>query len=1061
MPAIAPVAPKAGPKLAPATPRSAPAARASSAVTPISKAPVAGPVRAPTLPAFARTAGPTRPLAALPSRTERMGAGQPLAPHVQEAIERSFQVDMSPVRVHTGALAETHAKQLSARAFAHGNDIFLGRGEHPGDVQLLAHEAAHVVQQQSGTAHQRWSDDRGDRYEREADRAAAAVQRGESFAVQERVSGPRVQRSILGDALDWIADKANIIPGFRMFTIVLGVNPVNMSAVKADGPTFLKAILEMVPGGGLIVQALDSSGIFEKVAAWMSAKIKTLGMVGSSIYDALKKFLDSLGLRDIVNLGGAWDRAKKIFTDPIERLINFATGLAKDIIDFVRTAILAPLAKLAEGTKGYPLLKAVLGHDPVTGEPVPDDTSALISGILTLAGQEEVWENIKKANALARISAWFKTAKSELVGMVMQIPAMVIGTIKSFEIMDLIVLPRAIVKVVKVFGGFVGNFIGWAGHTVWNLLEIVFDVVSPGAWSYIKKTGAALKSILKNPLPFVHNLVSAAKLGFDNFTGNIGTHLKTGLLDWLTGSLQGVYIPKALTLGELGMLAMSVLGITWAQIRGKIVKALGANGESIMKGLETGFDVVVALVKGGVKAAWELIKEKLTDLKDTVISGITSFVIDSIVHKAIPKIIAMFIPGAGFISAIISIYDTVKVFIDKLAKIIAVVKSFVDSIVAIAAGQIGGAAKRVEGALAGGLSLAISFLAGFLGLGNIAEKILGVIEKIRASVDKALDAAVEWVVSKAKSLGKFVKDKAVAAVDSLRFAWGRVKKGFSGADGEAHTIYVDDAADTPRLMIASNPTPAREFFNRYFDGEGAGFKEADKAIKAAEKLVNDIAKKESLKSGYSQAERDADQQALLNCNTAVGLALSKLLAGDTDFKSAKEKYLLEGLTGTFGSMPKPVGDRFTADHQPQAAIFEAADEATWLKPWKKMKARAAGRASAGIAINLHHYRHTAGRTYGGKGGGTKNTFVKQILALKGKMTLEARQKTVVELLKQSRDDDVTAMEGVVKDKNNFKDITSELKLKPNEAKALIVEIAQRIDAGEKQIKAQNLDSLLE
>ena len=32
--------------------------------------------------------------------------------------------------------------------------------------------------------------------------------------------------------------------------------------------------------------------------------------------------------------------------------------------------------------------------------------------------------------------------------------------------------------------------------------------------TYIKKTGAALKSILKNPLPFVGNLVKAAKLGF-------------------------------------------------------------------------------------------------------------------------------------------------------------------------------------------------------------------------------------------------------------------------------------------------------------------------------------------------------------------------------------------------------------------------------------------------------------------------------------------------------------------------------------------------------------------
>src|SRR5262249_730518 len=156
---------------------------------------------------------------------------------------------------------------------------------------------------------------------------------------------------------------------------------------------------------------------------------------------------------------------------------------------------------------------------------------------------------------------------------------------------------------------------------------------------------------LKNPMPFLGNLVSAAKLGFTNFAGNFAEHLKAGMIDWLTGSLEGVYIPKALTLLELGKFALSVLGITWAQIRGKIVKVLGPNGEMIMKGLETAFDIVVALVQGGTAAAWELIKEKLNDLKDQVINGIIDFVLDTIVKKAIPKLIGMFIPGAGFIPA--------------------------------------------------------------------------------------------------------------------------------------------------------------------------------------------------------------------------------------------------------------------------------------------------------------------------------------------------------------------------------------------------------------------------
>ena len=71
-----------------------------------------------------------------------------------------------------------------------------------------------------------------------------------------------------------------------------------------------------------------------------------------------------------------------------------------------------------------------------------------------------------------------------------------------------------------------------------------------------------------------------------------------------------------------------------------------------------------------------------------MISGIIGFVTDTIVKKAIPKLIGMFIPGAGFIPAIISIYDTIMVFVQKISKIIQVVTAFIDSIVTIAAGNI-------------------------------------------------------------------------------------------------------------------------------------------------------------------------------------------------------------------------------------------------------------------------------------------------------------------------------------------------------------------------------------
>lgn len=647
---------------------------------------------------------------------------------------------------------------------------------------------------------------------------APAVQEslGEPLPAETTTSAPAAEpaakpdKSGIDTALDFFADKANLIPGFRMFTIILGVNPINFSRVDRSTANILRAVLELIPMGVVITQALENSGIFERAGAWVDKQIRTLGISARMIQQAIYTFLDSLSLIDIFRPVSVWNRAVRIFSDPIDRIIDFAKGLATQILQFIRQAILLPLARLAEGTDGYDLLKAVLGQDPITGQPVPRNAETLVGGFLKLIGKQELWENIKKARAIPRIWAWFQGALSTLVGFVRQIPGLFMAALRALQVVDMIVVPRAFAKLVGVFGGFIVRFVAWAGNAVWKLLEIVFEALAPKAIPYLKKAAGAFRSILNNPIGFVGNLVKAGKLGFQKFSDNILTHLKTGLIDWLTGSLEGVYIPKALSLLEVGKFVLSVLGVSWAQIRGKIVKALGPSGETIMKVLETTFDIVVALVRGGPAAAWEVIKEKLTDLKDMVVQGIIGFVTDTIVKKAIPKLIAMFIPGAGFVSAIISIYDTIMVFIEKISKIIQVVTAFLDSIMAIASGQVEGAAKKVESVLAGLLSLAISFLAGFLGLGKITDKIKEIIAKVREKVDKALDKAIEFIVSKAKAL--FAKGKAaVAAV----IDWLREKAIFTNSAGEMHEISIAGTESSPELMIASNKGPIGKYLNEY------------------------------------------------------------------------------------------------------------------------------------------------------------------------------------------------------------------------------------------------------
>ena len=78
---------------------------------------------------------------------EAAGGSEPLSPAMKKALEAKVGADLSGVRVHRGPEAHKTAAALGARAFTVQNHIWLGKGQSPQDTPLMAHEAAHVVQQ--------------------------------------------------------------------------------------------------------------------------------------------------------------------------------------------------------------------------------------------------------------------------------------------------------------------------------------------------------------------------------------------------------------------------------------------------------------------------------------------------------------------------------------------------------------------------------------------------------------------------------------------------------------------------------------------------------------------------------------------------------------------------------------------------------------------------------------------------------------------------------------------------------------------------------------------------
>jgi hypothetical protein len=157
--------------------------------------------------------GDLGPAAAPPIIHEAMRSpGQPLDPATRDFMEPRFGHDFSRVRVHSGTAAEQSARDVNARAYTVGNDIVFGAGQYapstPHGVRLLAHELAHVVQQQAtaqipigiqryeGPEHQ----DLGDR---NADELFDFIQteEGKQWAAERKIDPAQLARQMADDPL--------------------------------------------------------------------------------------------------------------------------------------------------------------------------------------------------------------------------------------------------------------------------------------------------------------------------------------------------------------------------------------------------------------------------------------------------------------------------------------------------------------------------------------------------------------------------------------------------------------------------------------------------------------------------------------------------------------------------------------------------------------------------------------------------------------------------------------------------------------------------------------------
>lgn len=285
-----------------------------------------------------------------------------------------------------------------------------------------------------------------------------------------------------------------------------------------------------------------------------------------------------------------------------------------------------------------------------------------------------------------------------------------------------------------------------------GLLELV-GIPPASFWAVVDRIQTVIQDIADDPMNFANNLVAALGQGFRQFFDNFADHILGGFFDWLFSGLGavGVTLPTDFSLKSLITFFLQLMGITWPRIREVLARHIGEENVAL---IEKAYELVSMLIEQGPEGIFEMIKEQLNPqtILDQVIDAAINFLIETLIVRVTTRVLAMLNPAGAIVQALELIYRVLKWIFDNAARIFSLVETIVNGAAALIAGDLSGMANAVEGALARLIAPVIDFLAGFLGLGALPDRIADTIRGFQDWVMSIIERVIAWLANRARSL---------------------------------------------------------------------------------------------------------------------------------------------------------------------------------------------------------------------------------------------------------------------------------------------------------------------
>lgn len=473
-------------------------------------------------------------------------------------------------------------------------------------------------------------------------------------------------------------------------------------------------------------------------------------------------------------------------------------------------------------------------------------------------------------------------------------------------------LQNVATSAIGFLGSAVAAFLDDPARFAINGVLLVLGIPPASFWKVVDQVKSVIADIVANPLGFAGNLLAAVGKGFGQFFDRIGQHLLNGLLGWLFGRLGsvGVTRPPDFSLKSIITLFLQIMGISWQRIRKLLAKHIGEKNIALV---EKAWEIVTNLIELGPSGIFELLKDKLNpkQLLDQVLNSAIEFVVEALIKKVAVRLLLLFNPAGAVLQAVEAIYRVLKWIFENAAKLFRLVETVVGGLADIVAGNIGGMANAVEKALAGLIAPVIDFLAGYLGLGNLPQKVAKTIGRLQAWVESLMDKVIKFLVDKAKSLLASLgvgKKKETAAGKEFDGEIGETRRFSVG--GDSHKLWIATKGSDATVMMASKPMTITEQLEQYSRLANKMTDEAKKEAtlklirraetkhKSLNQRADQLAKKLAQGKAQPKATKKADDEIEKEQNHLVKLIVKiqkqlGLLPSDRDWGTPQKPLLLK------------------------------------------------------------------------------------------------------------------------------------------------------------------------